>query len=546
MKKKIQQKLLGVLFSLFGIIVSNSFFAQKPKLISKTPLNVPVAVFSGDAFLTQGSFIIRSARDYRYLTIKDVVPVEKSQVFMWEYAGNDNQQIWKFIPQPGGFYKIKSESGFYLSQKRVLIPSVELESNEDSQLWKLTEKDGVYFTIESKTNQFIKLLDRRNKNSGVLSFSKTFQNSNEFKWQLIKWKDDGRKMTSFNPSVNGFKFANTFRGIDGSMRYGGLCGGMVYASLDYLNARKPIPTQTYKPANRTPLQSFIYGRQANSAQEDNWDKWEELRLDFLGTRDAEFFEWGIRGFNGGRLEELKRAIDAGKHIPLGLYAGRAKGIDGFEAGDHQVLAIGYAMGRYTGNLQGHPEDFKIFVYNPNYPNKIMTIVPDMKNKCYLEVESGVCYRSYFVNSKYKPKTPPDINSLNANEPDGSIRHIYATFETGSDDLRGGNDNVHLTVNYKDGSSQTFNNVNGRARWVDNNEETVPLILNRAIRKADIASFKISTTFGGGIGGDNWNLNKFYVTNGGNFTIVCANCEKNDPMPMVRFTGDKKTEIVLVK
>ena len=175
----------------------------------------------------------------------------------------------------------------------------------------------------------------------------------------------------------------------------------------------------------------------------------------------------------------------------------------------------------------------------------MTLIPDLAAKTYLEVESGICWRSYFVNSKYKPKTPPDINNLQANEPDGSIRHIYATFETGGDDLRGGNDNVHLTVNYKDGSSQTFNNVNGRARWVDNNDETVPLTLNRAVRKADIANFTITTTFGGGIGGDNWNLNKFYVTNGGDFNIVCANCETGDRMPMVRFTGDRQKHIVPV-
>ena len=97
--------------------------------------------------------------------------------------------------------------------------------------------------------------------------------------------------TNFDPVRHGFRFANTFAGIDVSSRYGGLCGGMVYTELDYYYANMPIPQQTYAPSNRYPLQSYIYKRQAKSAQESNADKWAELGFNPGGARNNEFFNW---------------------------------------------------------------------------------------------------------------------------------------------------------------------------------------------------------------------------------------------------------------
>lgn len=537
-----------MLLGLFVLLLAGVAGAQKPKvLITKTmPINATIAS-PDELYFSKGTFLIRTSSDYRYLTIKDGTPRIQSLVSMWSYLNRANRQTWKLIPKPGGYYKIQSESGFFLSQKRLIAPTVEAESAEDSQLWQIKETGDGYYSLISKTNKYLGVTDRRKRNEGMAGFSGSFQNNPEFKWQLIKWTDDGRKMTPFTPESNGFNFDNTFQGVDASYRYGGLCGGMVYTSLDYYHSKKAIPLQRYRPANRTPLQSYIFGRQNNSSLESNLDRWIEMRADALGTRNSEFFEWGLRGYNGGRLEELQREINDNKPAPLGLYSGMTTSLNGYKTGDHQVLAIGYALGRYTGNMQGHPGDMKIFLYNPNNNNKTMTLVPDMMNKCFFEVESGNCWRTYFVDSKYSVKyNPPDVSALNANEPDGRIRHIYVAFQTGADDLRGGNDNVQLTVNYKDGSKQHFNNINGGARWVDNYEETVPLVLNREVSKTDITSFTITTTFGGGFDGDNWNLDKFYVTNGGDVTIVCANCERDAPKPMVRFTGSTKTYTVFVK
>jgi len=499
-----------------------------------------------DLFLGSGTFLIRSSQDYRYLTIKDATPVAGSVAFLKSYTDRDVQQRWRFVPRGEGYYKIRSESGLCLTDKRVLAPTLDPENNEDNQLWKVSRLQDGYYSIQCKTNKYLAVTDRNRREDALTGFQTSFTNAEVQKWHLIKWSGDGRRMTSFVPAQHGFQFANTFRGVDASYRYGGLCGGMVYSAMDYFRARKSVPPQNFKPANRTPLQSYIYARQNDAAMVNQLDKWAELRTNPFGWRDSEFFEWGLKGTGGGRWEELLQLINASNPAPLGLYEGGTANYSGQKSGDHQVLAVGYSAGRYRGDGGDYKQEMKIFIYDPNYPGRTMTLMVDAPRKCFFYVESGSVWRTYFVDRKYAPKTPPDPAALQANQPDGSITHLYATFETGGDDLRGGNDVVNLTVNFRDGSSQTFQNLNASARWVDNNDETVPLVLRRPVSKADIASFTITTTFSGGIGGDNWNLDNFYVTNGGNLTLVCANCDRNARKPLFRFTGDQKSFTVPVQ
>lgn len=546
MKKNIQKGFSLILSLMLGFLFS--VFAQTPKTVVIAPVKIATRILTADElYMSQGSFILRINKDYRYLTVNPNAALEVGSITnLWQYINDPAKQTWQFIVKDGGFYKIKSASGFFLTQKRVLVPSLDPETNEDSQLWQITELPDGFYTIMSKTNKYIVASDTRNRDGAIVSFANAVTGADNQKWQLIKWTNDGRRTTTFDPSTMGFHFANTFAGIDASYRYGGLCGGMVYSAMDYYRTRKTLPSQTYKPANRTPLQSFIFGRQNDAAIGNQLDKWTELRVNPFGWRDAEFFEWGLQGYGGGRWEELKQLIDAGNPAPLGLYEGGTTDYNGRKSGDHQVLAVAYAAGRYKGDKGAHIQDMKIIIYNPNFPNWIMTLAPDISRKCFFEVEAGETWRTYFVDKKYSPKIPPDINSLAANEPDGSIRHLYATFKTGSDDLRGGSDNVHLTINYNDGSSQTFQNVNGLARWVDNYEETVPLTLDRAISRSMIQSIRLTTTFGGGIGGDNWNLDSFCLTNGGDITIVCVNQQNEDPKPLFRFTGDQKIFTIPVR
>jgi len=340
-------------------------------------------------------------------------------------------------------------------------------------------------------------------------------------------------MTSFKPSVNGFKFSNSFKNIFISAvdwTTSGLCGGMSYSALDYYNSRKSIPQQNYMPAEGTVLQSYIYNRQVNSIV-DNVDKWTEYGFNPGGARNREFFNWGIQT-GSGRLGELMNKIDAGSPVPLGLQScGNDCNCSGGCPGSHQVLAIGYKLGRYNGDLKNHIEDVCIFVYDPNYPGQTMTLKPNVAGAWYSYTEAtNKKWRAYFVDYKYRPKSPPVI----AAQPS----EIIITFVTGDDDLRGGNDNVNVALKLKSGKELSFPNVNSSKRWIDRSSQTIARNLPATINANDIVGIKLTTTFGGGFGGDNWNLNEITINiriRGG--TPVQKFTSSGNPL--FRFTGNQK-------
>ena len=133
---------------------------------------------------------------------------------------------------------------------------------------------------------------------------------------------------------------------------------------------------------------------------------DELFVNPFGWRTSEFFNWGIQGFNGGRLEELKKEIDRGNPVPLGLF----KPGDGGGGPHHQVLAIGYNGGRYKGDLGAFSEDLEIMVYDPNFPGVTKILKPNPKDFFYYykdDPKNANCYwQTYFVNKRYGFNTPP--------------------------------------------------------------------------------------------------------------------------------------------
>jgi hypothetical protein len=497
-----------------------------------------VSMSPDQLYLSQGAFLIRTIRDYRYLTEKN--DLSKSSI-VFQYNQNDlNHQLWNLVQKPEGYYKIRSGTGLYLEMYGTIgIPYNILsraEANTDKQLWQLEKADNGNYFIKAKSGEYLGVYGSQVNNNTGTSLNNTRDNSTFQKWQLIKMTGDNRVVTSFDPFSQGFHFINTFSGED-FIRWGGLCGGMVYAALDYFTHGMPIPQQSYTPANATPLQSYIYARQQHSMWNVN-SKWSELEVAY-NTRAGEIFRWGIQGFGGGRLEELENAIIVNRAVPLGLFGGGVPSINGGSGGNHVVLATGYAPGRYKGDFTGHPEDIKIFVYNPNIRNSTTTIVPNMAGQCFFEVETGTVWRTYFVNMQHdKEHVPPgDIPNFPEGEPEGNIRHLYATFKTGGDDLRGGNDNVSIDILYRDGTSQHFGNVNGLARWVDNSTQTVHLELDRPVRKSDILHFAITTTFGDDYFSDDWNLDGFHVTSGAG-GIVFASQSTTPGSYIFRFSGNE--------
>ncbi len=310
------------------------------------------------------------------------------------------------------------------------------------------------------------------------------------------------RMTGFDPQRHGFQFVNDFQNdfiSELDIRTGGLCGGMVYTALDYYLAGKAVPRQDFRPAVHTPLHDYMYDRQVHSIA-DNVDKWTELGFNPLGARNGEFFNWGLQGFNGGRLQELRESIDRNRPVPLGLWH-----YEGFRGGEHQVLAIGYDMGRYQGRLGDYQGDFKIFVYDPNHPGVTKTLSVDTSSHSYYYADGNERWLTYFVDRKYRAKTPPNVASP-ARANNGKMRRLRLTIGTGSDDLRGGNDNLDVEVVFSDNSKKLLRNVNGSRRWIGNYQQTVEQDLGREIDPSMIRRVVLRTHFSGGFNSDNWNMN----------------------------------------
>jgi len=126
-----------------------------------------------------------------------------------------------------------------------------------------------------------------------------------------------------------------------------------------------------------------------------------------------------------------------------------------------------------------------------------------------------------------------MNAATAAAP-GEVTELLLQFQTGSDDLRGGNDNLNIDLHFADGTTQSNLNVNRSARWPDNTPNTATIVLNRAVPLAALKSLTLTTTFSGGINGDNWNMNSVTVTAVGNGVK-----KQIGSYGFKRFTGDQK-------
>lgn len=318
---------------------------------------------------------------------------------------------------------------------------------------------------------------------------------------LPTWAQE--RMTAFDPQRHGFQFKNTFSNdvvsqVD--LRTGGLCGGMTYAALDFFKADMAIPGQIFRPANGTRLQRYLLARQIDSML-PNLTKWAELGLNPAGARDAEFFSWGLNN----EFRNLRRFIDAGEPVPLGLQAHTGK--------SHQVLAIGYAV-HGDGSLR------EIYVYDPNWQGQVSVIRPNASVHLYDQLnragapiagsrEPPTRWRTYFVDHSYTRRAPPLV-PLPLDRDDGRIRELVVRIDTGDDDLRGGDDNVSVIVHLRDGRQIVSEVINLRMRWLSNYTEHA-MVTIPPTRLEDIVGFEITTSFRGGIGGDNWDVQLIEVS-----------------------------------
>jgi hypothetical protein len=352
---------------------------------------------------------------------------------------------------------------------------------------------------------------------------------------------DAHRMVDFDPAADGFRFGNSFRNnwlpaLD--VQTGGLCGGMAYAALDYYYTGVEIPEQDYRPADHNVLYRYLYDRNQD-AIESNLDLWFELRQNPGGIRNTTFFHWGLRE----RLADIREYIERGEPAVLGL-----KGAWG--SGDHQVLAVGYFFGAYRGDLGDHQEDVRIFIYDPNFPGKTMTLVPSPDHEFFYYLEKqdllaedegkpddqkkGKYYQGYFVDRNYEGKSPPLIPNPEYLL-DGLVYELIVGTETGGDDLRGGG-HYDLNVVKRNGDEQIVLDVNGGRRWIQDYMQFVQIVLDEPVPVQDLKELRLSHRSGGAGGLDNWDINKVWVSARG---FNRHNVYEVGSTPLIRFTGRRR-------
>jgi len=95
-----------------------------------------------------------------------------------------------------------------------------------------------------------------------------------------------------------------------------------------------------------------------------------------------------------------------------------------------------------------------------------------------------------------------------------VSALTLAISTGNDDLRGGSgsgDNADVEVALASGQSIIVRNVNGGKTWQGWSTHNVEIpIGGRSLRGGDVKSITVHTGFGGGIAGDNWNVNRIQL------------------------------------
>ncbi len=223
----------------------------------------------------------------------------------------------------------------------------------------------------------------------------------------------------FLPAADGFAFTNSwptapavtvqtpFGPIGIGNAANGLCGGMVFAALDYWQARETPPSK--QPAPGTPLYQFIVKRLI-----DSWH---------LPAGVAEYYLWMTlpdgdasasllgrsvviqRGVSWRTIEQqwplVKASIDAGVPAPLGVVT--------VKSANPAVLGQNHQVGAYAYSVSG--SEVTVRVYDPNSgQNNDVWIrfddsAPQQATTFSTNVNIGEAVRGFFLTA-YSPVSPP--------------------------------------------------------------------------------------------------------------------------------------------
>jgi hypothetical protein len=218
---------------------------------------------------------------------------------------------------------------------------------------------------------------------------------------------DGLAFTNSWPSEPALTLPTPFGPIPVGNAASGLCGGMVFAALDYWHAGTRPPTD--QPAAGTPLYQFIVRRLI-----DSWH---------LPAGVAEYYQWmnlpdgdanvnllgrnllTQRGVSWRTIQqqwpEVRASIDGGAPAALGVVT--VSSVNPVDLGDnHQVLAYGYAIDGPKVTVR---------VYDPNSGQddgvriSFDTSAPERATAFSHNINLGQPVRGFFLTA-YAPVTPP--------------------------------------------------------------------------------------------------------------------------------------------
>jgi hypothetical protein len=230
----------------------------------------------------------------------------------------------------------------------------------------------------------------------------------------------------FLPSRDGFAFTNSWpsapavsvRTPFGSIGIGdaaaGLCGGMVFAALDYWHARIQPPTA--RPAPGSPLHRYVVRRliaswniPAGVARYYQWMNLPDGDRRVMADGRHLFTQRGVsRRTVGAQWPRMKASLDAGVPAVLGVVT-VASANPAKLRHNHQVLAFGYALSGLSGS------EVTVRVYDPNSgPDDNVFIRFDASSGTRATAFShnlslGWPVRGFFL-AAYSPATPPLADS----------------------------------------------------------------------------------------------------------------------------------------
>jgi hypothetical protein len=132
---------------------------------------------------------------------------------------------------------------------------------------------------------------------------------------------------------------------------------------------------------------------------------------------------------------------------------------------------------------------------------------------------------YSVRSRIVVETP-NVDQL--------IPRLIVRIRTGGDNLRGGNDNATLRIYLRNGRTEDYP-LNASAEWGSNSnhEVSIQLPLRSRRPRSEIRGFGLVTNFGGGVGGENWDVDSITIESPSAGLLLSER-----GTPLIRFTGER--------